>query len=109
MSKKGILNRWAMDLVREATPEAYTTFTYTGMMRPVEIELSKYLWTAGGVVFEAVQVIALIPMSQPEFYLALKDENGSCLSGSRWKESDFWGLATHGVGFFDDLGGFEEG
>lgn len=109
MSKKGILNRWAMDQVKDATSEVYTAFIYTGMREPVEIELTKHFLPAGATVFEEVQVIALIPMSQPEFYLALKDANRKNLSDSRWKESDFWGLITHGVGSLDAPGGLEEG
>lgn len=104
-----VLNRWARKKVGEATQRAYTTFTYTGMRKPVEIELSKYVLPSGEVVFEEVQVIALIPMSRPEFYLALKDESGNWLPESYWKKSDFWALATHGVEVFLTPGGIEKG
>jgi len=109
MSEKGILNSWAMEKVGEATPQASTVFSYTGMLRPVEVGLSKYVLPEGEVVFEEVQVIALIPMRGPEFYLALKDETGKWLPGSRWKKSDFWGLVSHGAGNFDVPGDIDEG
>lgn len=104
-----VLNRWAREKIGEITPQAYTTFSYTGMRKPVVVELSKYDLPNGEVVFEAVQVIALIPMGAPEFYLALKDGSGNWLPESRWKESDFWGLIGHGAGSFDAPGGIAEG
>ena len=109
MSEKGIINRWAKEKIEGATPQASTVFTYTGMLTPVEIGLSKYVLPSGEVVFEEIQVIALIPMSRPEFYLALKDGEGEWLPESRWRKSDFWGLISHGAGNFDAPGDFEEG
>ena len=109
MSETGILNLWARRLVEGVNPQAYTTFSYEGMLNPVEVGLSKYILPSGEVVFEEVQVIALIPMRGPEFYLALKDQGRNWLPESRWNKSGFWGLSTHGAGNLEAPGGIEEG
>ena len=103
----GNLNAWAKQKVGGVTKQTYDVHVHTGTLIPVEVSLSKYRLRSGETLLEKVQVVALIPMRGPEFYLALCDDQGNWVAESRWKQSDFWGLVSHGVGSFLIPGGWD--